>query len=625
LHFNRTGSQNIARIIVENSLWLDSIAPTLTSAVIMDNSGYTNDATPEITIISSGSPSYIAFSCDGGTNWSSWRIYPDDDVVNDTDGPVFDITSGATGCSSANESKTINVKLKDAYDNETTNNINDITFYDTSLPTNNGLFSITADSSTQLTVTTQTVVDSDSGLHSTPYWFSETLGNTGASSSIAWQVSTDFIDTGLSPNTQYTYKVKAKDAVGNESSYSSTLSKYTLSNIPTSLSLTSDSATQITASWNANSNPASTQYYIENTTAGTNSGWTTSVSWISSDLNCGTDYSFKVKSRNGDNAETAFTSTVSVETQGCGGGLSPSAYTPPVPPESTLENPEGGFGVAILRQAQDDNDNTIVTLKLFAGADTKRMAISNTPDFASASQIPYQEIISWDLDKNIQYPVSNIRVVYIKFYTQYGVASEVVSDSVILKTADTEEQTDDSNQDKPESETEDPESSKDAESDKTNPSQSSLVIFTKTLQFGSNNNQVIQLQNKLKELNFFPKEIKSNGNFGPATKNAVKEYQKSKEIYPCGIVGPRTRKAFNNEEFITNKDYQFTQDLKYNDKSEEVKQLQARLKDQNFFPHYIKPTGYFGSITQKAVNIFQKFYNLIQSGIVDEGMREVLN
>jgi peptidoglycan hydrolase-like protein with peptidoglycan-binding domain len=103
------------------------------------------------------------------------------------------------------------------------------------------------------------------------------------------------------------------------------------------------------------------------------------------------------------------------------------------------------------------------------------------------------------------------------------------------------------------------------------------------------------------------------------------EYQKSKGIYPCGIVGPRTRKALNNEEFITNKDYQFTQDFEYNDKGEEVKQLQTRLRDRNFFPYNIPSTGWFGSITQKAVNIFQKFYNLIQSGIVDEGMREVLN
>ena len=145
------------------------------------------------------------------------------------------------------------------------------------------------------------------------------------------------------------------------------------------------------------------------------------------------------------------------------------------------------------------------------------------------------------------------------------------------------------------------------------------------MQFGSNNDQVINLQNKLKELNFFPKNIKSNGNFGPATKQAVIDYQKSKGIYPCGIVGPRTRKALNNEEFITNKDYVFTKDLKYNDNNNEVKQLQTRLRDQNFFPYYIQSTGWFGPITQTAVKLFQRFYELVENGIVGEEMRGILN
>ena len=42
--------------------------------------------------------------------------------------------------------------------------------------------------------------------------------------------------------------------------------------------------------------------------------------------------------------------------------------------------------------------------------------------------------------------------------------------------------------------------------------------------------------------------------------------------------------------------------------NKEVKQLQTRLRDQNFFPYNIESTGWFGSVTQGAVNIFQKFY-----------------
>ncbi len=136
---------------------------------------------------------------------------------------------------------------------------------------------------------------------------------------------------------------------------------------------------------------------------------------------------------------------------------------------------------------------------------------------------------------------------------------------------------------------------------------------------------MVNLQNTLKQLGFFLEDTSSNGNFGPATEQAVEDFQKSAGIYPCGFVGPRTMKALNNQEFITNKDYQFTQDLEYNDRGEEVEQLQTRLRDSNFFPYNIKSTGWFGSITQGAVKIFQKFYNLVDNGIVDELTREILN
>ena len=87
-----------------------------------------------------------------------------------------------------------------------------------------------------------------------------------------------------------------------------------------------------------------------------------------------------------------------------GGGLPPAAYNSPAQPEPTSENPEGGFSILInpstsSGQAQGDEytDNKTVTLKLNAGSDTARMAISNTEDFENASQVPYQEEISWDL------------------------------------------------------------------------------------------------------------------------------------------------------------------------------------------------------------------------------------
>ncbi len=189
--------------------------------------------------------------------------------------------------------------------------------YDKTAPIITGIFSIVADLSTQLTVVSNVAVDALSGLFSFPYWFNEITGNAGSSSSADWQADVSFMDDGLSPNTQYAYQVKAKDALENESSFSGVSYKYTLANVPNNFSGAADSGTQITLNWEANSNSVGTEYYAENITNATNSGWSTSLTWASSGLVCGTAYSFQVKARNGDLVETATTGVVSVSTPAC--------------------------------------------------------------------------------------------------------------------------------------------------------------------------------------------------------------------------------------------------------------------------------------------------------------------
>ncbi|MBU2539600.1 hypothetical protein KJ786_00340 [Patescibacteria group bacterium] len=300
-------------------------------------------------------------------------------------------------------------------------------YMDAISPTNVEISSIIADSSTQLTIIADTATDSGSGLHATPYQFQETTGNTGATSS-GYQELPSYTDVGLSSNTQYTYKVRAKDANSNESDYSSTSSKYTLANVPSSLSLTADSGSQVTASWSANSNPTDTSYYIENTTAGTNSDWVTDVSWSSAGLSCGKTYSFRVKAKNGDSTETEWTDTNSVDTSGCGGGGLPVvAYNPPSSPTPTFGNPQGGFKV-LINNGDESTNNLIITLNFTAGSDTVRMAISNFSDFRDAIQEPFQSAGQWTLSKG-----EGIKAVYVKFYTQYGQSSEIISSTIVYE------------------------------------------------------------------------------------------------------------------------------------------------------------------------------------------------
>jgi len=112
-----------------------------------------------------------------------------------------------------------------------------------------------------------------------------------------------------------------------------------------------------------------------------------------------------------------------------GGGLPSGAYSAPTPP----------FSISINDGAALTNSQ-IITLKFNAGADTKKIAISNDPNFTNAIQEDYQSVKLWDLCgkqeeicKNLIFPAIGLPFrVYVKFYTQYGQPSEIFSNSIIL-------------------------------------------------------------------------------------------------------------------------------------------------------------------------------------------------
>lgn len=69
------------------------------------------------------------------------------------------------------------------------------------------------------------------------------------------------------------------------------------------------------------------------------------------------------------------------------------------------------------------------------------------------------------------------------------------------------------------------------------------VEITKTLQVGSRGNEVYTLQNLLARAGYL--QATPNGNFGPATKQAVRSFQYDNSIQASGIVGEVTRNAIN--------------------------------------------------------------------------------
>jgi len=391
--------------------------PPVQSAHDPSSGSTISDTTPTITLTLDE-----AGDCRASTTDESYDAMSDNDDCTGDGTTSISCTLSDLGVDGA---KNVYISCQDSYSNKYTTGTNTELTYtlDTTGPTNVGISTVTADSTTQLTVTANTATDAGAGLHATPYQIQETTGNDGATSS-AYQASTTHIDTGLSPNTLYTYKVRAKDILDNVSDYSAESSVYTLANVPTNLAVTVDSSTQITSTWEANSNPAGTEYYIENVTGSTNSDWITDLTWSSSGLICNTQYTFQVKARNTDLTETAYADTITATTSACasqitGGGASGTAlsFLKPTPPLN-------GFMLQInsgaLSSASQD-----VTLFIRGSTTTPRMSISNDPSFTNAVQESYNITKQWRLT-DIQGP----KTVYLKFFTNYGVPSDIITATI---------------------------------------------------------------------------------------------------------------------------------------------------------------------------------------------------
>ena len=133
------------------------------------------------------------------------------------------------------------------------------------------------------------------------------------------------------------------------------------------------------------------------------------------------------------------------------------------------------------------------------------------------------------------------------------------------------------------------------------------------------------VQERLKSYGFMPEQVTTAQTLDAPTRAAVSEFQTAVGINPLGIVGPRTTKALNGQEFISNVTYVFASIIKQGERGEEVQQLQTRLRDQGFFPYDVPSTGWYGPITRVAVETFQKVYALPITGLVDEATRALLN
>ncbi len=107
---------------------------------------------------------------------------------------------------------------------------------------------------------------------------------------------------------------------------------------------------------------------------------------------------------------------------------------------------------------------------------------------------------------------------------------------------------------------------------------------------GSRSQKVVDLQNELKALGFFPLRVVSSGLYGPITEGAVKKYLASKNVFGGQVLGEKT---VDIDEVLGK--------VRVGEKSEAVRQLQNALKSLGLFPATMPSTGWYGPVTEGAV------------------------
>ncbi len=169
------------------------------------------------------------------------------------------------------------------------------------------------------------------------YFDSSTAGGDGGINQ--WIQDIEDQATGLSPNTNYTFRAKARNKFANETPYGATASITTAANVPGAPSLSGAACgTMNVAVSNTNGNPAATVYAIQcSATSPNHAAWLnryvdasgnpsvaavfrTTAQWGTTainGLNGSTNYTFRVKARNLDGLETAFGATASLSTTAC--------------------------------------------------------------------------------------------------------------------------------------------------------------------------------------------------------------------------------------------------------------------------------------------------------------------
>lgn len=135
------------------------------------------------------------------------------------------------------------------------------------------------------------------------------------------------------------------------------------------------------------------------------------------------------------------------------------------------------------------------------------------------------------------------------------------------------------------------------------------------LSIGSESEDVKKFQERLIKLGYLTGT--ADGKFGKGTEAAVRRFQERNGLISDGYLGPETRRRLNSSDALYNT-------LQVGMSGDDVLAVQQRLKKLGYISSR-SVTGYYGSVTEAAVETFQRVNKLSQDGKVGKHTLSTLN
>ncbi len=310
---NNRGSQNRIMVRGTNHIFYDiSNANFTITGGIVDNEA---PSTPSNLTASNETQTTIDLSWTASTDnvgVTGYDVYQGNTMITTVTGTRYQ----ATGLTAGTE-YSFRVKAKDAAGNESafsnTATASTLPEEDTQAPTAPSRLAAANETQTTIDLTWEASTDNVGVTGYDVY-----RGNT----MIATVAGTRYQATGLTAGTEYSFRVKAKDAAGNESAFSNTATASTLPEdntdteaptVPSRLAAANETQTTIDLTWEPSTdNVAVTGYdvYQGDTMIATVPG----TRYQAAGLTAGTEYSFRVKAKDAAGNESVFSNTATAST-----------------------------------------------------------------------------------------------------------------------------------------------------------------------------------------------------------------------------------------------------------------------------------------------------------------------